>query len=414
MRYTINWVMKMKIVKTIFEILLLSFIFIITIFGFIVVHEYNKNSVYLNDFKYQKTRYYENKIINKKIDELVKNNTLVSNNVFNKRYVCLLENNNGNYASYIYGYYNGKLLEIKDLFKNEDGYELFKSKVEEMLALKYPKFVKEELINNSTPAYDILENKIIIHYNKTELLKEINEDLYVEINYVELIIDNNNILNYSFQLDSNYENPNTYKLDPNKKTIAFTFDDGPAGEKTMRIMNALLDNKANATFFILGNKVNNYKETVEFMNKNGFEIGSHTYEHTSLPKLKNGKLEESISKTENNIKAITGKDVLLIRPPYGAINDYVKESLNHPFILWDVDTNDWLYKDKDHNINHIIENAKDGDIVLMHDIHEPTVETVEEVLPMLYLKGYQVVSVSELAELKGYKLENHHAYRSFK
>ena len=84
------------------------------------------------------------------------------------------------------------------------------------------------------------------------------------------------------------------------------------------------------------------------------------------------------------------------------------------FITWNVDTEDWLHRDKDYIVNHILEHVSDGDIVLMHDVYETTIDAVEEVLPKLYAAGYQVVSVSELAELKGRTLEKHSLYRSLK
>ena len=144
------------------------------------------------------------------------------------------------------------------------------------------------------------------------------------------------------------------------------------------------------------------------------EIGNHSYDHSNLAKLKNGKLETNINQTSEIIESLIGKKTFLIRPPYGAINDYVKESLPNAFILWDVDTNDWLYRDKNYVHDYLLNHCKDGDIVLMHDIHATTKEAVLAVLDELYLNNYQVVSVSELASIKGITLEQHHAYRSFK
>ena len=85
-----------------------------------------------------------------------------------------------------------------------------------------------------------------------------------------------------------------------------------------------------------------------------------------------------------------------------------------PIILWSLDTKDWLYKDDDRIYSYIINNIKDGDIVLMHDIHETTLEAVKRVLPILKKMGYKVTTVSELASLKGYTLENGKVYNSFK
>lgn len=396
---------------------LVIFIYFVLILVFtllyVLIFNYNKNNNYLNDFRYIKTTYYENNKINKKIKELVTNKSLVSNNVLDNKYVNLLAYEDGQYKSYIYQYYNGREVTIKDLFKNQKGYELFSSKVNDMCLLKYPSIACDELMKNANASYEILPNEIIVYFNKTELLKDTMDDYFVEINYRELIIDNNNILNYSFILDNDYENPNIYTLNPNKKTIAFTFDDGPS-ENSNTIVDALNKYHYKATFFVVGNRLSKFSSNLKYEYQNGMEIGSHSYDHSNLAKLKNGKLESNINNNADVIEKVVGQRPFLIRPPYGAINDYVKHSLDNAFILWSVDTNDWLYKDKNHIVNHILENAKDGDIILMHDLYDFTKEAVLEVLPELYLRGYQVVSVSELAEIKGIKLESHKAYRSIK
>ena len=393
---------------------IITFVLLFVIMAcYVFIFHINKDNKYNNDFKYQKTVYYENNKINKKISELVKKDILVSNNVLDKKYVNLLAKEDGNYKSYIYQYYTGNKVGIDKIFKNDEGYQLFTNKVEEMCNLKYPKFVCTELMDNGEKSYEILNNKINVYFNKTEMFQNVVDNYMVEVNYAELIIDDKNILNYSFSLDSNYENPNVFKIDPNKKIVAFSFDDGP-GPYTNQIVDALVDHHFKATFFVVGNRLYKYKDNLKYEFDRGMEIGNHSYDHSNLAKLKNGKLETNINQTATLIKEITGQDTFLIRPPYGAINDYVKESLPNAFILWDVDTNDWLYRDKDYIHDYLLNHLKDGDIALMHDIHATTKEAVLAVLDELYLNNYQVVSVGELANLKGITLEAHHAYRSFK
>ena len=397
------------LIKSVVSILIL----LVFVVCYLLIYHINRGNKYINDFKHQKTVYYENKKIDKKIVELVKKDALVSNNIIDKKYVSLLAKEDGKYTSYIYQYYSGNKVGIDKLFKNEEGYQLFVSKVQEMCNSKYPKFVCTDLMDNGEKSYEIFDNKINVYFNKTEMLKDMNEEYMVEVNYVELIIDNHNILNYAFNLDANYTNPNVYKLDPNKPTIAFSFDDGPAAN-TKVIVDNLSDYHYTATFFVVGNRLPNYGKYMLYAYEHGMEIGNHSYDHSNLAKLKNGKLEENINKSNNAIKEIIGKDTFIIRPPYGAINDYVKESLPNAFALWSVDTNDWLHRDSEYVKNYVLNNANDGDIVLMHDIHATTKEAVVNMLKDLYLKGYQVTSISELASLKGRVLEEHHAYRSFK
>ena len=123
-------------------------------------------------------------------------------------------------------------------------------------------------------------------------------------------------------------------------------------------------------------------------------------------------LEEEKS-TNLIYKSITGQDLKLLRPPYGNVNDTMKQNLNLTFINWNLDTEDWRYRNTNHIYDSVINKVKDGDIILMHDLYETTIEAVEKLLPELYVRGFQVVSVSELANIKGQTLEVHKVYRSF-
>lgn len=165
---------------------------------------------------------------------------------------------------------------------------------------------------------------------------------------------------------------------------------------------------------MVGNKMEAGKETILNVLNNGNEIGSHSYDHKNM---KRAKLEDIISgeaKTNDIYKGITGKDLNLLRPPYGNITKEIKEALNMTFINWNLDTEDWLHRNKKHIVDYVMENASDGDIILMHDSYDTTVDAVEELLPLLYANGFQVVSISELANLKGINLETHTLYHNLK
>ena len=113
-----------------------------------------------------------------------------------------------------------------------------------------------------------------------------------------------------------------------------------------------------------------------------------------------------------NYKEITNDDIKLTRPPYGNINSLIKKNVTTPIITWDVDTNDWLYRDANRTYNHILENAQDGDIILMHDIYKETLDAVKLVVPELIARGYKITTVSDLANEKGVTLEAKKVYRS--
>ena len=156
---------------------------------------------------------------------------------------------------------------------------------------------------------------------------------------------------------------------------------------------------------MLGQNANYYPETVKKVLESGNEVSSHTWNHTYLPKLSAAQVRAQEDKTANVIYKACGSKPVSVRPPYGAIKENVKQGIDTALILWSVDTLDWKTKNTDATVKTILKHAKDGDIVLMHDIHKPTVAAVEKVLPILKKKGYEVCTVSELLEAKGVKVQ---------
>ena len=315
----------------------------------------------------------------------------------------------GEYKTYFINNKTGYLVNYYALIKH--GYEEEFDKVEaELLQLKYPDFIVNGIYNSGTEReIEVFPNCLVIHYNNVITSPKYNDEIFLVINNHDI----SKYLSYEFTLDEEYERESAYTYDPTKKYIAFTFDDGPSQANTLDIVNYLKANKASATFFMLGKLMNNNPSIVNYVKDNGMEIGSHTYSHQNLKRLKATKLDEEVKNTEDVYLSITGDTLSLLRPPYGSINDSIKEKYNYSYILWSVDTLDWKYKDKDYLYDYVINNVNDGDIVLMHDIHQTTKEAVELILPELYVRGYRVVSVSELAKIKNVELEEHKGYRKF-
>lgn len=202
-------------------------------------------------------------------------------------------------------------------------------------------------------------------------------------------------------------------IDPDKPMIALTFDDGP-GEHTDDLLDILEKYDARATFFLVGTQVNKYPDAISRMQKMGCEIGNHTENHKELTKLKKKDIKAQVEKTDAKIKKITGENTELVRPPYGAVDQLVKETIKSPLILWSVDTNDWKKKDAKKITKYIKNHVKDGDVVLLHDIHGFTVKSMKTVIPYLVEQGYQLVTVSEMAETRGVKLKAGKKYFDFK
>lgn len=203
-----------------------------------------------------------------------------------------------------------------------------------------------------------------------------------------------------------------YYVDPEKPMIALTFDDGP-GPETEKLLSTLEQYNARATFFMVGSQVDKYPDTIKKMKEIGCELGNHTAEHKNLKKLSDAEIKEAINSVSDKVAAATGgSPTTVTRPPYGAFDDHVKAAAPEPLIMWSIDTLDWKTKNVQSTIKSV-NTATDGDIVLMHDIHKTSVEAAIQVIPQLIEKGYQLVTVSEMAEARGVTLENGGVYFSF-
>lgn len=198
--------------------------------------------------------------------------------------------------------------------------------------------------------------------------------------------------------------PTMKKLSMEKPTIALTFDDGPS-KYTKEIVELLEKYEANATFFVLGNKVKNYNETLQFVLEHGNELGNHSYNHKQLTRLSLNELKEQVEKTNSIVKDTLNYDIRLLRPTYGAVNNKLRKNLDMEIVLWNVDTLDWKLKNSKAIAKRALHDIKDGKIVLMHDIYKSTLEALKLILPELKKQGYQIVTVSELKEIQSLRNE---------
>lgn len=194
--------------------------------------------------------------------------------------------------------------------------------------------------------------------------------------------------------------------------IALTFDDGP-GEYTEELINCLVENNAKATFFMLGQNVEAYPEIAKKVSDAGMELGNHSYSHPDLVTIGADAAAQQVSNTDAALKAATGFEATVMRPPGGSFNDSVKAAIDHPLIIWSIDTRDWATKSEDQTYQVVMDNAQDGSVVLMHDIHEWSVKAAIRMIPDLIAKGFKLVTVSELAEAKGKTLQSGNAYYYF-
>lgn len=197
-----------------------------------------------------------------------------------------------------------------------------------------------------------------------------------------------------------------------RKAIALTYDDGPA-DGTMSIVNTLKANDSVATFFVVGNRAGIYPESIKAAAKAGCQIASHTYSHPWLSTLSPPEIESQIRSSVTAIKKRSGKAPTVCRTPGGENTATIRNSVGMPIILWSIDTRDWATRDAGATYKSVINNASDGDIVLMHDLHYSTAVASKRIIPKLRKMGFQLCTVEELALLKGVKLKAGHVYSSF-
>lgn len=187
------------------------------------------------------------------------------------------------------------------------------------------------------------------------------------------------------------------EVDPDKPMIALTYDDGPS-KYTQEILDLLKENNSAATFFVLGSLAVKHEEAVVKMVDNGNQIGNHTYDHKRLTTLNDEEIYDQINKTDNLIYDMTLCRPFVMRPPYGSTSEVLAEKIQKPIINWSIDTRDWESRNAEQIAEIILENVKDGDIILMHDIYESSLEASKIVIPELIKRGYQLVTISELSE----------------
>ena len=201
-------------------------------------------------------------------------------------------------------------------------------------------------------------------------------------------------------------------IDTSNPMVAITYDDGPSAV-TDRILDILEQNGAKATFFQIGNQVESYPNTEKRIAALGCELANHTWEHKWLSSLDVDGINYQLDHTNEVVEAVAASRPKLMRPPGGFYNETVQAEADMPMIYWSIDTEDWKTRDAGKTISAVLDHVKDGDIILMHDLYEQTAEASETIIPELIKRGYQLVTVSELAQARGMALENGKVYYSF-
>jgi peptidoglycan/xylan/chitin deacetylase (PgdA/CDA1 family) len=186
--------------------------------------------------------------------------------------------------------------------------------------------------------------------------------------------------------------------------IAMTFDDGPHGTLTPKLLDMLAARKLKATFYVVGKCVAEYPDILKRIAREGHEVASHSWSHPNLGKMSDEAVRSELRRTDDIIKATIGVRPTNMRPPYGSITPrqkgWIHDEFGYRVIIWDVDPFDWKRPGSAVVTSRIVNQSKPGSIILAHDIHPATVEAMPETFDQLIAKGFKFVTVSELLAME--------------
>ena len=221
------------------------------------------------------------------------------------------------------------------------------------------------------------------------------------------------------------EEISTSKYSSDDKLIALTFDDGPGTATTDKILDSLEKHGAVATFFVVGYNLDENSDRVKRAAEMGCEIGNHSKGHKNISKLGTSEINEQVNYVNDKVEKLTGKRPALFRAP-GGNSDGAADKVGMPLIQWDIDTEDWKYKDSKYPnrseseraekieqiASRVANEAKSGDIVLMHDIYDFSADLAESIMTKLSDDGFKMVTVSEMFDAYGLSLVPGEVYRN--
>lgn len=224
-----------------------------------------------------------------------------------------------------------------------------------------------------------------------------------------VIVDNDEVRNLPFQTVPNQSesflklrelNVRNQNVDCTiENCLALTFDDGPNRQVTSQVLDVLESYKARASFFVIGSRVASHQDIMQRIYKEGHDVGNHTWSHPMLNKISPEQIAQEFNVTQQAIVQSGIPAPTLFRPPYGIRTPVALATIQAPFILWNIDPQDWLQKDVNALTQHVLSHAKRGAVVVLHDTSLSTVETLKRVIPELQ-KNYTLVTITDMFDLK--------------
>ena len=177
---------------------------------------------------------------------------------------------------------------------------------------------------------------------------------------------------------------------------AITFDDGPHSVCTPKLLDGLKERGVKATFFVLGQNIQGKEEILRRMLGEGHLIGNHTFSHRDLTALSEKEAEQEVIRAGNAIYEAAGVYTAFIRPPFGRWPENLDFRMTMVPVLWTLDSRDWELKDASAVAARVLEQAEDGEVILMHDCYETSVEAALQIIDEMQKQGFEFVTVDEM------------------
>lgn len=196
--------------------------------------------------------------------------------------------------------------------------------------------------------------------------------------------------------------------------VALTFDDGPSGRFTRRLLDGLQERDVKATFLLCGYRLETYQKLAQRIFDSGHEIGLHGYSHRDMATLSRRELREEIEKTRKLLPE--GCEAVFLRPPGGSESStllQVAKEEKLSILHWSVDPRDWAVHDAGAVETAVVSQVRNGDVILLHDLSDSSVDAALSIIDRLHDEGFTFVTVSRLAELRGTELQPGKVYQSF-
>jgi peptidoglycan-N-acetylglucosamine deacetylase len=197
-----------------------------------------------------------------------------------------------------------------------------------------------------------------------------------------------------------------YSKKTDEKVIAISFDDGPA-DKTEQILEILKKYDIKAAFFLVGEKIEKYKNVIQKIDGEGHLIGNHSYTHHFwFDMFSSKRMKDELNKTEEIIENSISKKVKLFRPPYGVTNPSLRKAIlkmNYTSVGWSLKSRDTVIKNGNKIEKRLQRKLKPGSVVLFHDTSQEIVDVLKYFINYALQSNYRIIRLDELLNIKPYE-----------